>query len=172
MKETGVVRRLDELGRVVIPKEIRKRLKIKNGDMVDIYTNDDAIVLQKYHPLNQDLLPIKAILESIKKEYNFDLLLFDDSKVIYSTIEAITSGSIISSDFIKRADSYISKEISSKLNLNIIDGYSFNKDMYIERIYVDFEPYGYIAIIDNMISKKHKEVLSIINNYFIHILQH
>ena len=37
MKETGVVRRLDELGRVVIPKEIRKRLKIDNSDLVDIF---------------------------------------------------------------------------------------------------------------------------------------
>ena len=47
MKETGVVRRLDELGRVVIPKEIRKRLKIKNGDMVDIFTNNEYIILLK-----------------------------------------------------------------------------------------------------------------------------
>ena len=47
MKETGVVRRLDELGRIVIPKEIRTRLKIKNGDMVDIYTDDQFIILEK-----------------------------------------------------------------------------------------------------------------------------
>lgn len=172
MKETGVVRRLDELGRVVIPKEIRKRLKIKNGDMVDIYTSDDVIILQKYHPLNQDLIPIKAILDSIKKEYNFDLLLFDDSKVIYSTIANISSGSIISADFSKKADAYIDKEISSKLNLNIIDGYLFNKDLYIQKILANYEQYGYIAVIDDMISKKHKEALSIVNNYFIRILEH
>ena len=43
LKETGVVRRLDELGRVVIPKEIRKRLKINNGDMVDIFVSNDKI---------------------------------------------------------------------------------------------------------------------------------
>ena len=172
LKETGVVRRLDELGRVVIPKEIRKRLKIKNGDMVDIYTSDDVIILQKYHPLNQDLIPIKAILDSIKKEYNFDLLLFDDSKVIYSTIADISSGSIVSIDFSKKADAYIDKEISSKLNLNIIDGYLFNKDLYIQRILANYEQYGYIAVIDDMISKKHKEALSIINNYFMRILEH
>lgn len=108
MKETGVVRRLDELGRVVIPKEIRKRLKIKNGDMVDIFTNNDVIILQKYHPLNQDIIPIKAILEAIGREYEFDLLLFDDSKVVYSTIKNIKSGDLVSSDFIKKLPAYLS----------------------------------------------------------------
>lgn len=172
MKETGVVRRLDELGRVVIPKEIRKRLKIKNGDMVDIYTSEDVIILQKYHPLNQDILPIKAILESIKKAYNFDLLLFDNSKVIYSTIKEISSGSLVSADFYKKADGYLDKEISSKLNINIVDGYYFDKDLYIQKILANYEEYGYIAVVDNMISKKHKEALAIINSYFMRILEH
>ena len=48
MKETGVVRRLDELGRIVIPKEIRKRLKIENSDLVDIYTEEDRIILKNF----------------------------------------------------------------------------------------------------------------------------
>ena len=45
MKETGVIRRIDELGRIVIPKEIRKRLRVGPGDMLDIYTSDKQIVL-------------------------------------------------------------------------------------------------------------------------------
>ena len=53
MKETGVVRRLDELGRIVIPKEIRKRLKIDNNDFIDIFTDNDSIILKKYYPMNE-----------------------------------------------------------------------------------------------------------------------
>jgi stage V sporulation protein T len=48
MKATGIVRRVDELGRVVIPKEIRRTLKIKDGDPLEIYIDKYAVVLKKY----------------------------------------------------------------------------------------------------------------------------
>ncbi len=48
MKSTGIVRKLDELGRVVIPKEIRKKLNIGEKDPIEIYQDGDAIVLKKY----------------------------------------------------------------------------------------------------------------------------
>ena len=49
MKATGVVRRIDDLGRVVIPKEIRERLKIENDkDSFEIYTDGDLVILKKY----------------------------------------------------------------------------------------------------------------------------
>lgn len=47
MKTTGIVRRIDELGRIVIPKEMRKNLRIKTGDNLEIMVNDDTIVLKK-----------------------------------------------------------------------------------------------------------------------------
>ena len=54
MKTTGIVRRIDELGRIVIPKEVRKRLKIDSGDLVDIYVDDVNVILTKFYPLNHD----------------------------------------------------------------------------------------------------------------------
>ena len=48
MKATGIVRRIDELGRIVIPKEIRRVLHIREGDPIEIYTNDETVVLKKY----------------------------------------------------------------------------------------------------------------------------
>ena len=50
MKSTGVVRKVDELGRIVLPIEIRKVLDIKSKDAVEIFTDNDKIVLQKYAP--------------------------------------------------------------------------------------------------------------------------
>ena len=52
MKATGVVRRIDDLGRVVIPKEIRKTLRIKEGDPLEIFTDRAGQVrLKKYSPI-------------------------------------------------------------------------------------------------------------------------
>lgn len=50
MKSTGVVRKLDELGRITLPIEIRRNLDIKEKDALEIYVSDDQIILKKYQP--------------------------------------------------------------------------------------------------------------------------
>lgn len=54
MKATGVVRRIDDLGRIVIPKEIRRTLRIKEGDPLEIFTDKEGeIILKKYSPIGE-----------------------------------------------------------------------------------------------------------------------
>lgn len=50
MKSTGIVRKVDELGRIVIPKETRRVFNIEEGDPLEIYTEGESIVLRKYNP--------------------------------------------------------------------------------------------------------------------------
>jgi transcriptional pleiotropic regulator of transition state genes len=50
LKATGIIRRVDDMGRVVIPKELRKALNFNCEDSIEIYVKDDKIVLQKYKP--------------------------------------------------------------------------------------------------------------------------
>lgn len=50
LKATGMVRRVDELGRIVLPKELRKVLGIEKKDALEIFTSGDSIVLKKYEP--------------------------------------------------------------------------------------------------------------------------
>ena len=50
MKSTGVVRKVDELGRIVLPKELRTILGINEKDSIEIFTDNDKIILQKYQP--------------------------------------------------------------------------------------------------------------------------
>ena len=68
MKATGIVRRIDDLGRVVIPKEIRRTLRIREGDPLEIYTEKDGeVIFKKYSPMG-DLQGFAAqICESIGK---------------------------------------------------------------------------------------------------------
>ena len=54
MKATGIVRRIDDLGRVVVPKEIRRTLRIREGDPLEIYTDREGeIILKKYSPIGE-----------------------------------------------------------------------------------------------------------------------
>lgn len=54
MKATGIVRRIDDLGRVVIPKEIRRTMRIKEGDPLEIYTNSEGeVIFKKYSPIGE-----------------------------------------------------------------------------------------------------------------------
>ncbi len=50
MKSTGVVRQIDNLGRIVLPKELRKTFDIKEGDGMEVFVDGDLIILQKYEP--------------------------------------------------------------------------------------------------------------------------
>ena len=59
MKATGIVRRIDDLGRVVIPKEIRRTLRIRESDPLEIFTDREGeIILKKYSPIGLSLIHI------------------------------------------------------------------------------------------------------------------
>ena len=70
MKETGILRRIDELGRIVVPKEIRKKLKIREGDNLDIFVSDDNVILRKYSPLKDLELILSVLLDAFKRISN------------------------------------------------------------------------------------------------------
>ena len=53
MKATGIVRRIDDLGRVVIPKEIRRTMRIREGDPLEIFTSNGEVIFKKYSPMGE-----------------------------------------------------------------------------------------------------------------------
>lgn len=65
MKSTGIVRQVDELGRIVIPKELRRNLEIKPKEPLEIFVDEDMIILKKYVPAcifcgqTKDIVPFK-----------------------------------------------------------------------------------------------------------------
>lgn len=68
MKATGIVRRIDELGRVVIPKEIRRTLRIREGDALEIYTDrEGGVILKKYSLVGELCDFAKEYAESIQQ---------------------------------------------------------------------------------------------------------
>lgn len=83
MKATGIVRRIDDLGRVVIPKEIRRTMRIREGDPLEIYTsNDGEVIFKKYSPINELSGGATQVAEVIYKIGNAPVVVFDRDHVV------------------------------------------------------------------------------------------
>jgi len=83
MKATGIVRRIDDLGRVVIPKEIRRTMRIREGDPLEIYTEKDGeVIFKKYSPMGELSEFAAQICESMNKTSGFTCAVCDRDSVI------------------------------------------------------------------------------------------
>lgn len=86
MKATGIVRRIDDLGRVVIPKEIRRTMRIREGDPLEIYTaSDGEVIFKKYSPIGEVSLITEQYAEVLSKSINMPVLITDRDHVIVSS---------------------------------------------------------------------------------------
>ncbi len=83
MQERGIVRRIDELGRLVIPKELRKTLRIREGDPLEIYASKDELVLKKYSPMASIATYAQSIADGIQGLTEKTCLITDGDAVIY-----------------------------------------------------------------------------------------
>ena len=83
VKATGIVRRIDDLGRIVIPKEIRRTLRIREGDPLEIYTDHEGgIVLKKYSPIGELSSFAKEYAESLSKSAGHIACITDKDHII------------------------------------------------------------------------------------------
>ncbi len=83
MKATGIVRRIDDLGRVVIPKEIRRTLRIRESDPLEIYTDREGqIILKKYSPIGEMTAFAQQYVESLAQVSGHTALIADRDQFI------------------------------------------------------------------------------------------
>src|SRR5574344_1196999 len=82
MKATGIVRRIDELGRIVIPKEMRKILKIKNGDNLEIFMNDGNIILNKLEVFDDKKELLTLLIGCISSFCKKNVIITDTSRIV------------------------------------------------------------------------------------------
>ena len=83
MRATGIVRRIDDLGRVVIPKEIRRTLRIREGDPLEIYTDRDGeVILKKYSPIGEMQNFAKDYTESLFRSLGHIAVIVDRDQVV------------------------------------------------------------------------------------------
>ena len=83
MKATGIVRRIDDLGRVVIPKEIRRTMRIREGDPLEIFTDREGeVILKKYSPINDLGEFATEYVESLYEALGLPIFLSDRDEMI------------------------------------------------------------------------------------------
>jgi len=111
LKATGVVRRIDDLGRIVIPKEIRKTLRIKEGDPLEIFTDTDGkVILKKYSPIGELSEFATGYAETLSKTTGHIAYITDKDSVI-----AISGGS--KKEFL---DQSLSKELEKVMDNKVV----------------------------------------------------
>lgn len=87
MKCTGVIRRIDELGRIVIPKEIRKSLAIREGESLEIFIENDKLIMTKFSKIDNHQDNIKDVIKYISKAFNININFYDRDILIFNTNE-------------------------------------------------------------------------------------
>lgn len=84
MKATGIVRRIDELGRVVIPKEIRRTLRIREGDPLELFTDRDELMLKKYSPIASVERFSEGTAKSLHEQSGFLAAISDADNILHA----------------------------------------------------------------------------------------
>ncbi len=115
MKSTGVVRRIDALGRVVLPKEIRKTLKLYTGDLLQIFIDKQQIIFEKYSPLSTFDKTTGSVIKNLHQVTQLPVLITDNEKVVQALGEAKNlKGEKLSEEMIKTIEQKGSFIINAK----------------------------------------------------------
>ena len=115
METTGVVRRIDDLGRVVIPKEIRRTLGIKDGTSLEIFVEKDMVALKKHSSMNNLSHFAEVYVESIHNALKRDIIITDRDNVI------ACAGSLKKTYLMQPISSYLEECINKRTNIIELD---------------------------------------------------
>ena len=160
----GIIRKIDNLGRIVLPKELRRTMNIHSGDDFKIYKEKDKIYLAKYSRLNGIEENIIEIINSFIKVTKYNIFLIINNKIINKYNEMITN------DIIKIINERKTVIIENSANMKISNNIVLNNNTIIFPLVLESDLLGAIIInhndnINNMI-----QCVNIINELIKNIL--
>jgi len=164
MNDNGYIRKIDELGRVVIPKELRQRLKIQDGENLIINCVDKNINLSKYSYVGNNKDFVKQVGDKINQLFDLDVFVADSEHIIYGN-RLFEDRQISASlrEYIK------SRESTTLSTLRITESTELTNNIYIEPIISNSVCIGLVIInskkVDNSIAKMAKLLSHIISAY-------
>lgn len=151
MKTTGVIRRIDELGRIVIPKEIRKNLRIKDGENIEIMIENENVILKKFSELNKIVEISQVLADSIYSILKKNIIIADNDA--FTSI----SGSLKDTLIDKPISNQIIELIKDRTNLvsnkeeiiYLSNDYQINCNYCLSTIIVNGDAAGMVMILSN-----------------------
>jgi len=161
MKATGVVRRIDDLGRVVIPKEIRRNLRIREGDSLEIYVdNAGDVILKKYSPI-EDLSEFsQQYADALYLAIGKDIIICDRDVVVAATanLKKKFLNKKVSSQLEKYMNSRVAKIEKDAAELEITEDNKETNPYVIQPILSSGDCVGAVIILGNETSKELNDV--------------
>ena len=170
MKTTGIIRRIDELGRIVIPKEIRKNLRIKNGESLEIYLENDSIILKKYSLLDNMVQNATILVDSVAKIYQKNILITDREKIIAVSKELQKQflNKELSNNIKEKIDNRC--EVFNDSNSYIVVDETNNTPSFLVPILLDSDSLGSVILINDEITDDDKVLVRLIASILVKIV--
>ena len=162
MKATGIVRRIDDLGRVVIPKEIRRTLRIREGAPLEIYTGKDGeVIFKKYSPVGELGDFVGDYAETLSKTSGYPICITDTDNIIAvsGVPKRELSDKKISSDiekFMEEKTTFICRGQDKKVS--VVDGNEKYTAGVVAPIISEGDPVGSVVFFSNEQQPKMSEI--------------
>ena len=175
MKSTGVIRRIDDLGRIVIPKEIRKNLRIKEGDNLEVFIDEENIILKKYSMMNK--------INDLAQELTDAIYTFTKHNVFITDTNTILAGSgTLKKEYINAPISnFIEKSIDRRekilesyfKELNFVNQDIIECSYILSTIIVNSEAVGMIIIIskEEKLTEVEMQLANIVSSFITKYLE-
>lgn len=174
MKSTGITRRIDDLGRIVIPKEIRKNLKIKENEVLEIFINNDEIILKKFSHFNESEKILSDYIKVINNMTGNDVIITDRDKVISSTkkLEEKLLNKKVSeyiNDLIEDRNIFLSNDMKG---IEVIENEKIKQNYYFIPLIIDSDVVGSIIMFSNKeINENSKLILDISSKILVNYIE-
>ena len=175
MKATGVIRRIDELGRVVVPKEIRTNLGIKPFEQLEIFIDDENIILKKYSNFTKLIKMANILVDIIGTNFDKDIIITDRESIIATSKK-------YKNDYLKQTiSSYVEKIMNERkrviesnfLDVEIAKGMVEKVSFVMCPILVNSDVIGLVCVLSDKekVNEFDEKIVNFIVNFFNKVVE-
>ncbi len=174
MKSTGIVRRIDELGRIVVPKEIRRTLKIREGDTLEIYVEKNSIILRKFSHLTNFITVANQLVSIVSSVLKKKILIVDLDHVVACNreLEEQYLNNVLTPECVNLVMGRKNLFQSNVDSISFINAVTENCSYVVSPILVDSDILGAVILFDSEpLTEMESLVVQILSSFFVRTVE-